>query len=389
MTSARCLAALALLVLCSARHSRTSPSPPRGPSDAPPIVGQACNAVPGGHDKWTLTALGQLVSAASGLCATAQAALPVPDGTAVAMAACIAGGDPTQAFAYAANNASLVLAGQRGSCLNLEGYGTTPGTEVWLFSCSAGDCRGNCDWSPAPSPTVAGALTNAASGLCLQDGTPPPPLPQTCAAGSPSYGLPFCDPALPVEARVADLLSRLDTKTKIQQFSVPVSRFAYNSTLNLKGFLWDLTCMRGISPGALSPNRRVTVFPHAIGIAATWDLPLYARIGAATQLEGRIINQMNYRASGGTSWQGVHCDGGPLANTQHDPRWGRVSETYGEDPVLSAAMGVAANRALQNRSADRRWLASSQVTRHYLGYHGASESSLGDTRATPAVQTGL
>jgi beta-glucosidase len=69
----------------------------------------------------------------------------------------------------------------------------------------------------------------------------------------------------------------------------------------------------------------------------------------------------------------VHCDGGPLANTQHDPRWGRVSETYGEDPLLSAAMGVAANLALQNRSADRRWLASSQVTRHYLGYHGAND----------------
>jgi hypothetical protein len=214
--------------------------PPRALNDAPPIVGQACDALPGGgHDRWTLTALGQLVGAASGLCATAQAPLPVPDGTAVAMAPCIAGGDPTQAFAYVAGNASIVLAGQVGSCLNLQGYGTTPGTEVWLFSCSAGDCKGNCDWAPAPSPTAAGPLTNAASGLCLQDGTPPPPLPQTCAAGSPSYGLPFCDPALPVEARVADLLARLDLKTKVQQFSIPVSRFAYNATLNLKGYLCE------------------------------------------------------------------------------------------------------------------------------------------------------
>ena len=348
-------------------------APPRAPLDAVPIVGQTCGALPGAqHDAWTLTAGGQLVSAASGLCATAQAPLPVPDGTIVAMSACVAGGDPRQRFAYVAGNASIVLAGQPGQCLNLEGYGTSPGTTVWLFSCNADDCKGNCAWAPSPSPTVAGRIVNPGSGLCLQDGTPPP-LPQTCAAGSPSYALPFCDPALPVEARVADLLSRLDLKTKVQQFSVPVSRFAYNSTLNLKGYLWDLTCMRGISPGALNPNRRVTVFPHAIGLAATWDLPLYARVGTATQTEGRIINQMNYRSSGGTSWQGVHCDGGPLANTQHDPRWGRVSETYGEDPYLSAAMGIAATRALQNRSADRRWLASSQVTRHYLGYHGAND----------------
>ena len=124
-----------------------------------------------------------------------------------------------------------------------------------------------------------------------------------------------------MEERVADLIARLDVDTKVQHFSVPASHFAYNSTLNLKGFLWDLTCMRGISPGALSPNRRVTVFPHAIGIAATWDLPLYARVGTATQIEGRIINQLNYASSGGTSWQGVSCDGGPLANTQHDPRF--------------------------------------------------------------------
>ena len=335
------------------------------------LAGQTCGAL-GDHDRWTLTAGGQLVNAATGLCATAQAVLPVPDGTTVAMAAC-APGDAKQEFVFLPGNSSLVLAGQRGTCLNLAGYGTSPGTSVWLFSCSAADCKGNCDWSPAPVPVPAAELVNSKSGLCLQDGTPPPPLPHTCETGSPAYDLPFCDPALPVDERVADLLARLDTATKIQQFSIPVSHFVYNSTLNLKGFLWDLTCMRGISPGALSPNRRVTVFPHASGLAATFDLPLYSRIGSATQLEGRIINQMNYEASGGTSWQGVHCDGGPLANTQHDPRWGRVSETYGEDPVLSAAMGVAANRALQNRSADRRWLASSQVTRHYLGYHGAND----------------
>lgn len=197
------------------------------------------------------------------------------------------------------------------------------------------------------------------------------PLPYTCQAGSPSYGLPFCDPALPVEARVADLVARLDGPAKVQQFSIPV-HIEYNEALNMKAFLWDMTCMRGIASGPpLQPQLNTTVYPHAIALGATWDVDLVARIGSATALEGRIISQVNYAATGGRVWQGVSCDGGPLANSAHDPRWGRASETYSECPFLISAMGVAATRALQNRSADRRWLATSQVTRHYLGYHGA------------------
>lgn len=93
----------------------------------------------------------------------------------------------------------------------------------------------------------------------------------------------------------------------------------------------------------------VTVFPGTPGQAASFDVDLVARIGAATALEGRIVNQVtphaaslppasspphpflrcqvNYRLTHGQTWQGVHMDGGPLANSAHDPRWGRISET--------------------------------------------------------------
>jgi hypothetical protein len=49
----------------------------------------------------------------------------------------------------------------------------------------------------------------------------------------------------------------------------------------------------------------------------------------------------------------------------------RTAEAYGEDPTLISAMGVTATRALQNRSANG-FLMTSQVTRHFLGYHGAN-----------------
>lgn len=65
----------------------------------------------------------------------------------------------------------------------------------------------------------------------------------------------------------------------------------------------------------MDPQPNVTVFPNTIGQAASFDTDLVDRIGRATALEGRIVNQINYRLTSGTTWQGVLCDGGPLANT--------------------------------------------------------------------------
>ena len=101
----------------------------------------------------------------------------------------------------------------------------------------------------------------------------------------------------------------------------------------------------------------------------------------------------------------LSCDGGPLANSAHDPRWGRISETYGEvrssnrsacvcacskrlfirrrlscgcaqDPYLITRMAVTANRAMQLPLQDatgRTFLKTSQTTRHYIGYHQSNQ----------------
>ena len=178
-------------------------------------------------------------------------------------------------------------------------------------------------------------MTNPISGLCLQDGSALPPLPRTCEAGSPSYALPFCDPALDVGARVDDLLARLSPALKLQQFNIGTGGFGYDAALNLKAFHWDFTCIHGVNypngvPGARPLN--VSVFPHAIAQAASFDVDLVARLSAATLYEARAIGQFVYRESGGELWTGTSCDGGPLANSVHDSRWGRISECYGEDP---------------------------------------------------------
>lgn len=198
------------------------------------------NTCSGGVEQaWTFTGPTGTLESGSGLCLTAGA-VPIVDGTPLLMAPC--GSAPAaQAWTYNAGNATFVSAGQPDKCVNIAGYGTAPGSQVWLFTCSAGDCKGNCDWSPV-NASSAHPYVNAATQLCLDDGLEPA-LPQTCDPGSPSAGLPFCDYTLSQADRVADLVSRLTLQERIDLFSLPNPASAYLPALNLKSFYWDITCM--------------------------------------------------------------------------------------------------------------------------------------------------
>ena len=332
-----------------------------------PLIGDAC-ALP--HEAWAFPPSGLLLSTQASLCAQLDVWPPLTTaGTPVHLAPCNAS-NPAQLFTHLPSNATIVLTALPSHCLNLEAYGTSPGTPAWVTGCDSAACKGNCAWDSTPG----GALSN--SGLCLQDGTPAPPLPHTCAPGSPSQGLPFCNPVLPVESRVDDLLSRFSAADKVGLWNMGLGGVVFNASMNLKAVHWDFTCIHGINyPSGMTgvPPLFVSVFPHAIAQAATFDTPLVTALSAATAYEARAVNQVVYRETGGRLWAGTNCDGGPLANTAHDPRWGRISECYGEDPKLAATIGVAAMLALQNRSADNRWLGTSQVTRHWLGYHFAND----------------
>lgn len=81
-------------------------------------------------------------------------------------------------------------------------------------------------------------------------------------------------------------------------------------------------------------NDGATVFPAAIGLAATWDTTLVNRVGTAIAREAKS--------------RGIRDGLSPVINIATDPRWGRVEETYGEDPVLSSRMGVAFVRGFED-----------------------------------------
>ena len=63
----------------------------------------------------------------------------------------------------------------------------------------------------------------------------------------------------------------------------------------------------------------------------------------------------------------VICDSGPLANTAHHPAWGRISETYGEDPYLISQTGVAVTTTMQ--APQNGTIKNALTTRHFIGYH--------------------
>ncbi len=78
-----------------------------------------------------------------------------------------------------------------------------------------------------------------------------------------------------------------------------------------------------------------TVFPQSIGMASSWDTQLMEEVGSAVAKEAKSC--------------GVHQVYGPLFDVSRDPRWGRIEETYGEDPYLVSRLGVAMVNGLQGK----------------------------------------
>jgi beta-glucosidase len=107
--------------------------------------------------------------------------------------------------------------------------------------------------------------------------------------------------------------------------------------------------------------RDATSFPQAIGLASTWDTDL--------------VRQVNDHIAGEVRARGVFHVLSPVVDVVREPRWGRIEETFGEDPFLVAEMGVAAVEGLQGVGTDRK-LGPGQVmaTLKHMTGHGQPES---------------
>lgn len=167
------------------------------------------------------------------------------------------------------------------------------------------------------------------------------------------------DSRLPVEERVADLIGRMTLEEKVLQMVYDAPAI---ERLGLPAYNWWNEGLHGVGRAGLA-----TVFPQAIGMAATWNDELVGQIATAISDEARAKHheflRRNVRAiyAGLTYWS-------PNVNIFRDPRWGRGQETFGEDPYLSASMGVQFVKGLQGD--DPHYLKLVATPKHYAVHSG-------------------
>ena len=185
-----------------------------------------------------------------------------------------------------------------------------------------------------------------------------------CLAMAQSSRPPYPDPKLPIEDRVSDLLSKMTLEEKIAQLQCTLRTIEWgkNLTINGLGGIGPLLRWSNAKEAAEKGNQiqklavertrlgipilihdealhglignGATSFPQAIGLAATWDPDLVARIATVIGKQSRS--------------RGIRQVLSPVINIARDVRWGRVEETYGEDPYLQSRLAVAFCRSIES-----------------------------------------
>lgn len=153
----------------------------------------------------------------------------------------------------------------------------------------------------------------------------------------------YKNPALSAEKRAADLCGRLTLEEKValmQNASPAIPR------LDIPQFEWWSEALHGVGL-----NGEATVFPATIGMAASFNDTLLYKVYCAIGDEARAKNNEARRKGRIGRFQGLSF-WTPNINIFRDPRWGRGQETYGEDPYLTARMGLAVVRGLQGYTID-------------------------------------
>ena len=150
--------------------------------------------------------------------------------------------------------------------------------------------------------------------------------------------LPYQNPDLNAAQRANDLLSRLTLEEKV---SLMMDTSPAIERLGIPQFQWWNEALHGVGRNGFS-----TVFPITMGMAASWDDALLHRVFTAVSDEARVKAQQAKRSGDIKRYQSLSF-WTPNINIFRDPRWGRGQETYGEDPYLTAKMGLAVVRGLQ------------------------------------------
>ncbi|MBK8034461.1 MAG: glycoside hydrolase family 3 C-terminal domain-containing protein [Chloroflexi bacterium] len=174
------------------------------------------------------------------------------------------------------------------------------------------------------------------------------------------------------EERARTLVSQMTLDEKISQMMNDAPAI---ERLGIAAHNWWNECLHGVARAGVA-----TVFPQAIGLAATWNVPLLHQIASVISDEARAKHHEAARNgifsiyTGLTFWT-------PNINIFRDPRWGRGQETYGEDPLLTAQLGIAFVKGLQGD--DPNHLKVVATPKHFA-VHSGPESIRAEFDAYPS-----
>jgi len=169
----------------------------------------------------------------------------------------------------------------------------------------------------------------------------------------------YTNPDLSPELRADDLVSRLTLDEKVSQMlyiSPAIPR------LGIPSYNWWNEALHGVARAG-----KATVFPQAIGLAATWDTALMRRVATAISDEARAKYHESLRKGRHGIYEGLTF-WSPNINLFRDPRWGRGMETYGEDPFLTGRMAVEFIRGMQGD--DPVYLKTVATPKHFAVHSG-------------------
>lgn len=169
------------------------------------------------------------------------------------------------------------------------------------------------------------------------------------------------DLSQPLPARENDLIRRMSLAEKVAQLQNGAPGIP---RLGLPAYNYWSEALHGVAA-----NGTATVFPQAIGMAATWDAPLVQQESSVIGIEGRAkFNDYASKHNGDAKWFGGLTFWSPNINIFRDPRWGRGQETYGEDPFLTGTLAVAFVRGLQGD--DPQYLKAMGCAKHFAVHSG-------------------
>jgi len=170
---------------------------------------------------------------------------------------------------------------------------------------------------------------------------------------------PYLDTSLPFERRVEDLVSRMTTEEKAAQLLYTAPAIPH---LGIPEYNWWNEALHGVARAG-----HATVFPQSVTIANSWDEDLMLDIANAISDEARAKHHEFVRRGDRGIYHGLTF-WSPNINIFRDPRWGRVQETYGEDPYLTGRLGLRFVQGMQG--SDPKYLKTVATAKHYAVHSG-------------------